>query len=296
MDVNSGYLTGVSLATAQANGWLLKDSSGNYITRSGGNYLADVGSSGYQQAWINGVIGMIQRYGVKGNFIDNVLVNYQGYSWSGSSVKYPTVASWKAAMASFVQAVGPALKAQGFHVTINETAYSSGDSGSDNGTSDIAWAQQLAPSVNAIMHEYFEQNPNTLGLRAEGSSWDQHYASWLNLIDAVQNAGADFVSANNSASKDDHVARYCKASFLLGWNGDGGAVSYHPNDGSDPWSTSWTTNIGRPIEARFQIGPVWVRHYTHGKVLVNPTTTSQTVSVDGTTYTLPATDAVIVQS
>src|SRR5205823_415976 len=44
---------GVSWATASANNWILKDASGSYVGYGNGySYLADIGNSAYQQAWI----------------------------------------------------------------------------------------------------------------------------------------------------------------------------------------------------------------------------------------------------
>ena len=64
---------------------------------------------------------------------------------------------------------------------------------------------------------------------------------------------------------------YGKASFLLAWNGKGGGFFWQSNSTSiDPWNPAWTTDIGTPTAARYQVGVGWRRDYSGGTVLVNP--------------------------
>src|SRR5690348_17297002 len=75
-DVNVNWSTGVPYSQASANGWLLTSSSGSLLTNTGyaGNYVGDVGSSGYQQAWITNVLAYLQAHpGIDGVFVDDVL-------------------------------------------------------------------------------------------------------------------------------------------------------------------------------------------------------------------------------
>jgi hypothetical protein len=41
-----------------------------------------------------------------------------------------------------------------------------------------------------------------------------------------------------------------RASFLLDWNGRGGAFVYQPTRGADPWNGAWTRSIGLPRKLR----------------------------------------------
>ena len=60
-DVNTQWSTGVPYSQALANGWLLKDASGNLLVNQGypDDYVGDVGSSAYQQAWISNVLAYL---------------------------------------------------------------------------------------------------------------------------------------------------------------------------------------------------------------------------------------------
>jgi hypothetical protein len=108
--------------------------------------------------------------------------------------------------------------------------------------------------------------------------------------------GDDFLGKMDSKNLDPARMVYGKASFLLEWNGGGSVFMYNdtPNDPTDP---AWTTDIGLPTAAKVQIGVGWMRPYTRGTVLVNPSaSTSQTFTVNGTSYTLAPTTARILAS
>ena len=63
---------------------------------------------------------------------------------------------------------------------------------------------------------------------------------------------------------------YGKASFLLDWNGHGGAFVYEPTNNGDAWNDAWTQNLGRPRGRKRAVGAGWLRRYRHGVVLLNP--------------------------
>jgi hypothetical protein len=57
-------------------------------------------------------------------------------------------------------------------------------------------------------------------------------------------------------------------------------------DTADPWNTAWTTAIGAPTGAMTQVGGAFVRDYTGGYVVVNPSQSSATVSLPAGLKTL----------
>jgi len=309
-NVATGWSSGVPQPTALANGWLLKDAGGAYLTNAGfpGMYVGDVGSSGYQQAWVTNVSALLSRNGNDGVFIDDVIGEIVGLTGGKYPAKYPDQASWENAMASFIEYVGPALKSRGFYVLANANKYVSGDSGTDNGALVAQWWRRLGPSVSGLMSENWAQHPlDNTKLRGTGPDWWNNWDGWANLVSVAQSMGRDFVGLQYASSTNTRVMTYGKASFLLLWNGDGGAYMFNPDGSGDPWNPAWTTDIGTPSAARYQVGSGWRRAYSGGTVLLNPSTTSSQefslgatfATLDGTkvtTVTLPPTTAMILRN
>jgi hypothetical protein len=308
--VNVNWSTGVPYSQAVANGWLLTSSSGSLLTNLGtaGNYIGDVGSSAYQQAWISNVLSYLSGHpGIDGIFIDDVLYDLKPMT-GVEAAKYPTQQQWAAAMLSFVQAVGSALHAKGYYLAVNASGYIPGDANSDTGTNAVTWWQQLGPSVDGLMNEYYQETSNgTNQLRASGSSWTQNWDGWQRLVSTAQSMGKDFIGITYGAAGDTNQMTYGKASFLLDWNGGGSVFMYGTTDGSDPTNSAWMTDIGLPTAAKQQVGTGWQRSYSGGIVLVNPSpTSSQSFQLPGsyrttngttvTSLTLQPTTAAILTS
>jgi putative glycosyl hydrolase-like family 15 (GHL15) protein len=250
-----------------------------------GNYVADVGSSGYQQAWIANVLGYLgQHPGIAGIFIDDVLYDLKPLAGT-EAAKYPTRQQWAAAQLSFVEAVGTAFRAQGYYVALNASGYVPGDPDSDTGTNTVAWWEELGPYVDGLMNEYYMETSNgTDQPRASGDAWDQNWDGWQRLVQTAQSMGDDFYGVMYGPADDTGAMTYGKASFLLDWNGGGGAFMYGIGSpsGSDPTSSAWTTDIGKPVEDKEQVGVGWMRTYTGGAALVNPSPTdAQTFQLNG---------------
>jgi len=301
MAVSSAFDTGVPYSQAVANNWLLKTSGGSFITAWGypTSYLADVGSTAFQQAWIANVSAYLTSTGVDGTYIDDVVGDVA--AWSSGAVypaKYPSQASWENAMAAFVAAVGPALKARGFYVLVNAHKFVSGNVLSNDGTLEVAWWQRLGPSVSGLQSEYWMQSATNISqLRAIGPEWWNSWDGWQRLVSVAQGTGADFFGYMKGSVTNTRAMRYGKAAFLLDWDGQGGGFIYFPTDGPDPWNSAWTTDIGRPTSAKTSLATgVWQRRYERGTVVVNATLATVTVTVDGIARTIGPTDALILTS
>ena len=286
VDVNTNWNAGVSYRQAVAHGWLLRDSSGNLLVNKGypNNYVGDVGSPAYQQAWLRNVLAFLRSHGDDGVFIDDVLRDLLPLAGS-EAAKYPTQQAWAAAQLSFVRAVGPALRAHGYYVLLNASGYIPGNDASNDGSSTNEWWRQLAPSVSGMLNEYYQELPDGSNrLRSNGGEWTQNWARWQRLITTAQSLGKDFVGLTYGPSDDTTRMSYGKASFLLDWNGGGGAFIYQPDDDHDanPWNPAWTADIGHPTAAKQQIGTGWLRRYSDGVALLNPDpSNSQTFQLGG---------------
>ena len=148
----------------------------------------------------------------------------------------------------------------------------------------------LAPYVNGLQNEYFEQAAIDFKLYyVDPTNWRGAWLGWLRLVGVIQNAGVDFYGGMRGDATETGKMMYGKASFLLAWNGKGGGFFWQSKSVSvDPWHSAWTTWIGTPTAARYQVGVGWRRDYTAGTVLVNPSPTSAQTFNLGASYTNPA--------
>jgi hypothetical protein len=271
-DVNTRWNTGVPYTEARRRGWLLKDRSGRLLVNRSypANYVADVGNPAYQHAWLDHVTRILRRNGDDGVFLDDVIVDLTALAETGSA-KYPTARQWAQAQLSFVRAVGRGLRAEGYYLLANASAYVPGSPGSSDGSGTIAWWRRLAPYVNGLADEYYQETSSgNEKLRTYGSAWYQSWSGWQRLMATTQSLGKDFFGVTYGPAGDARRMSYGKASFLLEWNGRGGAFLYQPTDRQDPWNGAWTRDIGRPEAPKRRVGVAWLRTYSDGVVLVNP--------------------------
>ena len=92
------------------------------------------GNPAYQAAWTNNVASFLSATGAESVFIDDVLVGYRrAHRVAAIPPSTRSQASWADAMVSFIDYVGPALKAKGFYVLVNADGYSPGNGSSDTG-------------------------------------------------------------------------------------------------------------------------------------------------------------------
>src|SRR6266568_2637477 len=151
---------GVSYTDAEANGWVLKDSTGADAHYRGdlSIVLLDIGNAAYQQRFVSDIDADLRTHpGIDGLFIDDLTG-----SSLGANTKYPDAASYRAAMLSFIAAVGPALRAKGWYVAVNASIYDpnieSTTGPSWDGSQFIWWVKQIASSVDGIYEEHWQEN------------------------------------------------------------------------------------------------------------------------------------------
>jgi hypothetical protein len=281
--VKPTWSTGVTYDEALANGWLLKDSSGQYIKNVAyGAYVGDIGNAAYQQRFIDNMSVRLPQNGNEGIFLDDVISTPALLTGGAWPAKYPTQDAWEDAMVSFVAKVGGTLRARGYYVLAHANGWLPGDANSDNGVNNALFWGRLAPHVSGLESEYWVQDPtNEARLRASGAAWYQQWDGHVNFATVAQNGGADFFALMYGSTSSLETMRYGKASFLLMWDGSGGAFVFEAD--GDPWNAEWTMDIGQPSGARYQVGVGWRREYTSGTALVNPSpTASQTFALGGT--------------
>jgi hypothetical protein len=74
--------------------------------------------------------------------------------------------------------------------------------------------------------------------------------------------------------------RYALASFLLGYRPGHAYFSFRSDHQLTNPYTMWDTNIGTPTSGYFRMNGLYVRNFTKGKVVVNPTTSGHSLQLD----------------
>ena len=136
-------------------------------------------------------------------------------------------------------------------------------------------------------------------LRGATSAIDryQSVASWKKDIDALTQAGQNGKSflavtktwTNATQQQKDDWYTYAVASYLLGNTGNSYlAYTYTPGDST---TTLPLTNLdlGNATSTYTKTQNIYQRTFTNGRVLVNPSTTSYTITLGGTLHTLNGT-------
>ena len=303
--VNAQWNDGIPYSEASANGWMLKDAAGNYIHVYGDSsrYLLDVGNPAAQQAYINDTLQTLRAHpGIDGVELDNIQTDIGSITRGVYPAKYPSLSAYQNAEVSFLAAVGPALRNAGYYVVANAGGYVN-DSSYDSGQDTNSFWARIAPYLGGLMNEYWMQNANSVTqlMDDSGAGFMHSWSGWEKLVTTAQAGGADFLGLSIGSTSDLRTMRFGKGSFLLDWNGQGGAFLYAIapafTSGISPWNPAWTTNIGTPTGSKYQVATkVWRRDFTKGTVVVNPTASSVTISVNGSSYTIAPTDALIAPS
>src|SRR5205823_78195 len=119
-------------------------------------------------------------------------------------------------------------------------------------------------------------------------------ADWKKDVDMVVDVGKrgrHFIGTvkswtSGTQAQKDQLLRYVSASFLLG--ADPRVTAYlnfqneHALYGGTQYYAWWNADLGSPSGAYFKSGNCYVRNFTKGKVVVNPTTASCSYSLGGT--------------
>jgi hypothetical protein len=281
--------TGVGYCDAgsQHPEWFLADPSGSRLNSSPypSAWVMDVGNPAYQAKWLSNVLADARSGGWDGVFMDDTNAD-MGFHLSGRTIaKYPTSASWRAATRSMLATVGPALKAAGLLAVPN--LYTPWMADYD---AQATWSDWIKLTSGAAQ-EYYSKWGSTSSGHFAGSDW-----TFRQQFQALtEQAGKVFLGITYAPTGDARSMAWARANFLLFDDPvNKGALIFQFSDpeAQDPFAPGWTTDVGTPVGARFQVGAAWRRNFTGGTVVVNPSASPVTVELgqaylraDGTSAT-----------
>lgn len=267
----SSSSTGVSTQEAEAPDWFLKNQQGGRIASDGYKWLwaMDIGSRDYQQRWYENVSRELTSQGWDGVFIDDPNPTMK-YAYDPSQVaKYPNDAAYSAAMGSALAYIGPKLQGEGKLAIANFATWV------EYADTCNSWLQYVSGALDEMFVKWGRGSGE--GYRSE--------SQWTRQLDEVKFAasqGKQFIGFTQGSVGETQAARFGYGTVLLGTNGNA-SFAFTPNYTSETWLPEYDYSLGAPTgaEARETSG-VHRRGFENGLVLVNPTSSSKSVSFGGT--------------
>ncbi len=279
--------TGVGYCYSDKNHpeWFLTDPAGKRIQSCSWSslWLMDVGNASYQQAWLDNVAAEAKVRGFDGVMLDDVNQSQTGHLCGRTIAKYPLAADFTAAMSSFMAKVGRGLTSKGLLVMPNIFIANWWES-----SGITAWDTFLSNSSGAVQEYFTKWGTDSGQWFTDDGGYHNDWTSRQEFLRRTQAAGKIFVGLTYAPSTDLRSMRYARTSFLADWNGGPSALSFEPTtpEQQDPYNSIWTKDLGSPLGAKYRVGLAWRRDFSGGVIVVNPSTSQQTVGLGGTFSTL----------
>ena len=131
-------------------------------------------------------------------------------------------------MAAFVHSVGPALKTRGLYVLVNAHKWLRGTlaRATARSRSPMVATHRTRSAAASTPSPGCKTRPIRPASRSVGSEWWNTGTAGSVLSSVAQSTGADFFGYTYGPRRDTRAMRFGKASFLLDWDGEGGALLY----------------------------------------------------------------------
>jgi hypothetical protein len=263
--------SGVNYAEADTAhpSWFLTGGSGERLAFEDFKWLwaADVGNPEYQHLWAANVIRLLRSGPWDGVMMDDTnTTNRYHFNPASKVSRYPTDAAYQGAVRSMLEYVGPAIQAVG------KLAIPNMGSWSEYPGVVAGWL----PYVSGGMDEMFVKWSKAAGQGYRGShEWEAEVGE----IATTESMGKVLIAITQAEPGDVQGARYGWASTLLAGNGHTVFMASNGHPGEETWLGDYETAIGTPTGAAVPLGNgAWQRQFSNGLVLVNPTTSSLSVS------------------
>jgi hypothetical protein len=251
--------------------WFLHDASGNRIMNTGSGWLLmDVGSSGWRSHFVTQVNSMIDNSYYDGVFADDVHATLPSWWTLNATVQASDIARWHNDTVGMLQYAKSHLLSEKL-VIVN--------------TDDWVGHDYL-DAVDGICLEGFAHG--TWNAYDDFSGWSPSELSYVAFASGTGKyvwaaSGCD-LSSNPSSAQIDQAVKCSYAAYLLALNGSMSYWSFNDwnsYDGSRGFYPIMDTNIGQATSPCYLSQGVYMRNFTNGIVLLNPSSSSQNVGVGG---------------
>jgi hypothetical protein len=291
--------------TFKNNGWLLKTSTGSYVTESGGTaYFVDVGNPAVWSWYANWLNGYVTQYNLDGVYLDNSCCDLGAfYSATSTPVNPRTGAAWTDAQVvtayiSYVNTIKDTLGPD--KIVLSNGVYNSYSSHWNDNARQLITQSRL----DGIVSEGW-MGPYTRNYIDE-AQWvgNINMAVWMqsNLLATRTNGlflafcpqvstNPDVYSAAADTATTKQYTTYCFTSLLLASQNSGNYIFFGTTDAYS--QGLFNINVGTPTNSYYQVTGthVYSRDYTNVKVLVNPSSSAYSVPLTNSYLTQDGTSA-----
>lgn len=258
---------GVSYAEALSRGWLARDNAGSIIEWPyPGHLQTTVWDQAYQRAWTNHAASLASEDPWDGILMDNDLTTLHHYSpqlLAGTSTQDETDRKLRNGLDSLLGMAGARLNAIGKEFVPNI---------SDGRLDPARWKRRVI--YGGGMEENFMAWTGQVGAPTI-HNWGP--TGWSTVIEQISTPGRT-LAMTNVASTDVRTQLYAYASFLMRAEpGDAWQARTPALAPALPAETSIT--LGLPTGAMTRVGSAYFRAFEGGWAAVNPSLSTQVVSV-----------------
>lgn len=264
--------------------WYAKDANGNKVQSRYGNYMMNAASVGWRNYVRDLCVSRVQASGFDGCYLDMLGVAPLLFSYVTSPPINPATGKvWTAAdYLRATSALAANVKSGAGSALVVGNGLRSGVDYFD----PAAPSGQILNGIDGASAEAFVRGV-TQPINTYRSETD-----WKKDVDLIVNAEARGKAVltvtktwvAGTAAQKDSWHQYAMASFLLGTSMKS-YFFFSDSESSDPLADHpwWHVDVGQPVAAYAKnAAGVYVRTFTNGKVLVNPSDTTHTVSLGGT--------------
>jgi len=263
--------------------WFLLDKNGSRMTGQDSEYSRlnvywlDWGNQGWRDYWCNSVFNDATSQGWGGVFMDCAFVDIKNYWAPNGILTYATNSAFNNSMENFISGCYTQFQAAGKLLVPNSV---------DCVYYDGYWESRLAHCHGGLEEGFVnicQWRPELIWVIEE---------RWERQISALEHTGEQnklyfAMAQNRGLNRQDTL--YNIASYLMGKKND---KAFFFNEGVDgnvysnfvtdynTFKDIYTAPIGVPTGARYKQDNLWQRNFTGGRVLVNPTYSSYTASLD----------------
>ena len=268
----NGTMAQAGEGSAFPNSWYLRDRHGNKVkSRGWGNYLMNPAEPGWRQAVADRCRAYLDDSGYDGCFLDVLGVAPLNSSYvTGLPVNPATRDVWRrSAWLRATTAVGQSTRDAVAPAPVFGNGLATGSAYFGGSTP----SSTILDGLDGGMAESFvrEAYAGTGSFRST-TQWRQD-VELLRDVARRGSAGLAITKVWSSASRrqTNAVQRYAAATFLLGYTPGRSFYSFRDDHGLTQWRSVWGRRIGSPTGSYRRVGDSYVRTFSGGVVVVNPT-------------------------